>query len=241
MKHYLLTLFIFTLCIDIKAQTPETIIEQHLAALGGPAALDSLETVILEADIVMKAMPDLKNTVHMTIVHRQAYRMEMKTPQVNSTVFMDGNKGWNIARLMGQRKKLQIDSIEACELRYQTDLTSPLHRYREKGYAVSYLGKDTVATGAPAHIFKVEFAPQTSYWCYLDAQTLLEVHRRVEAPVNRKLHTMELTFSDYRLVDGRTKKPYRIVMKNKRGEMTYNYSNIILNPPVDRAKWAMEE
>ncbi|MDX1910838.1 MAG: hypothetical protein SFV22_05095 [Saprospiraceae bacterium] len=239
MQQLFLPILLLAVFQTPNAQNPASIIAKHIEVMGG-TALDSLETAIMEADMAMLIAPDVKNPMRMTIVHQQAYRMELKTAQVVSTVFVSGNKGWNIANLMGQRKKLPIDSVEAGELRYQTDLTGPLHRYREKGYAVSYIGLDTLENKATAYVFKVEFAPQTTYWCYLDTTSLLEVKRRVEVPINRKLHSMELTFSDYRRV-GRVMKPYQIAMQNKRGTITYTYTSILLNPPVDRKALAAEE
>lgn len=239
MKQLFLSVLLLAVFQTSNAQNPASIIAKHIEIMGG-TALDSLETAIMDAEMVMRVAPDLKNQMRMTIIHQKAYRMELKTAQVVSTIFVEGNKGWNVAAFMGQRKKMPIDSVEAGELRYQADLTGPLHRSLEKGYAVSFVGLDTLENKATAYVFKVEFAPQTTYWCYLDTTSLLELKRRVEAPINGKLHTMELTFSDYRPV-GRVMKPYQIAMQNKRGTIIYTYSSILLNPPVDRKAMAAEE
>jgi hypothetical protein len=124
-----------------------------------------------------------------------------------------------------------MDSVETKELSSQKFIDSPLHGWKEKGYVVSLVGTDT-AQGKTAHVFRVEFEPATTYLCYIDSASLLEVRRIIDAPSNGNMLKFEMEFADYQQVSG-VWLPRQMKMTNKKGVMIWEYQDIKLNVPVD--------
>jgi hypothetical protein len=208
----------------------DSIIFAHLAATGG-TAWDSIKTAVMKINLVFANAPDLKTDLTYTISNGQAYRMDMKSSFSETSICVNGNKGWSVAKIGDQLIKQTIDSLETKELSWQKFVGSPLHGWKEKGYVVSLVRTDT-AQGKTAHVFRVEFEPATTYFCYIDSASLLEVRRTIDAPSKGNMLKFEMEFADYQPVSG-VWLPRQMKMTNKKGVMIWEYQDIKLNVPVD--------
>ncbi len=231
-KLLFVALFMCCQTLSESQRAAEEIIAQHLAAKGGSSAWDSVKTAKMDIQVIYTAVAGMESKMTQTIVNLKAHRMDIVGPfKAESTIAFNGNKGWSIGKSMGQTARSTIDSAEVQELKYQTDLAGPLHHYQEKGYKVTYLGKDTVQN-AEAHKIKIELNAATTYYSSIDIKTHLEVKRVIVTPIRGKPATISLYYSDHKTV-GNVVFPHRVEMHNSKGVMVFVYHKIELNLPVD--------
>jgi len=216
----------------------DSLLAQHLTATGG-IAWDSIQTAKFETQVTPRNNPNFSSSITYHIDYLKAHRMDIKNSFSEATICVQGNGGWSVGKFMGETKKESIDNTEAQELKYQMDITGSLHRPKDKGYEIGYIGIDT-AQGLPAYKIQVSFAPGITYCCFLNCKTLLEVKRIVDAPIRGQNTRIEFYYSDFKKVN-QLLVPHRTEMHNRKGVMIFEHREILFNLPLDARLWLKPE
>ncbi len=231
MKHLIFCLPFLFFGTTVSAQTAAEIIEKHLVARGG-SALDSVRNTKMDIEVVLKNAPGMTFKATYSTVMMQSHRIDMSVPNLyDAVICFSGDQGWGVLKKDGKSDLTLMDSAAVQELKYQTEILGPLYQYQQKGYKVEYLGREQVNETETFNI-KVEAANNTTYNCFIDTQTFMEVKRAVIAPSNGQMISVEFYYSDLKPVLG-VIMPFKIEMSNRKGTTYFIFQTIELNTNLD--------
>lgn len=222
-----------------QSPTADELAEKYLAAIGGRAALEKLETRVATGTISM--------SVQGNAISGPA-EMSAKAPNKSRTYFTldltplgaaemvvdqrcDGKAAWVHNSMQGDR------DITGSQLQALVNSTfpSPLLDYRAAGTTLTVVGRETVA-GRPVHV--LEFTPKAGRpsRMFLDAETFLVVRlvSKLEVPEMGGDVEQRTDLEDYRPVDG-VKVPFTIKIATGMQEFAIALSKVEHNKPLDEA------
>jgi len=223
------------------AQTADEIVEKHLAALGGRAALAKLTsrsnvgTITLTTPVgelsgpieVVSQRPNKERTL-ITLDLSALGGAQMTVDQR-----FDGKTGYVIDTLQGNRD-MTGDQLEALK---NGDFPTPLISYKEKGIALKMAGKEK-AGDRDAYVLILEPKTGPVIREYIDADTYLLIRTvvTVDTPETGKFEqTVDLL--DYRDVDG-FKVPFQIKATSAVQNFVVTLTKIEHNKPIDDSLFA---
>ena len=188
------------------AQTADEIVERHLKALGGPAALGKLTSRSISGTITLTTpVGDLTGPIEVLSQapnkSRQLITLDLTSLGAGQMVFdqrFDGATGFVIDSLQGNR---EITGAQL-EMMKNERFPSTFLNYKEAGVAVKLAGKEKVGD-RDAYVLILEPKSGAAVRHYFDAESYLLVRAviTVEAPqVGQFEQTTDLL--DYRDVDG---------------------------------------
>jgi hypothetical protein len=223
------------------AQTADEIVERHLAASGGRAALAKLTsrsnagTITLTTPVgqlsgpieVVSQRPNKERTL-ITLDLTALGAAQMTVDQR-----FDGKTGYVIDTLQGNRD-MTGDQLEALK---NGDFPTPLLSYKEKGIALKMAGKEKVGD-RDAYILILEPKTGPVIREYIDAETYLLTRTvvTVDTPETGKFEqTVDLL--DYRDVDG-FKVPFQIKATSAVQNFVVTLTKVEHNKPIDDSLFA---
>ena len=221
------------------AQTADEVVEKHIAAIGGRAALGKLTSRILTGTItvttpvgefsgpieVMNQAPNKVRTV-----------INLDIPGVAKITIdqrFDGMTGYAIDTLQGNRD-ITGDQLEAMRNGF---FPTPLLNYKENGIGVELTGKEKVGE-RDAYVLVLKPKTGPSVKNFIDATTFLMIRQVVTAdipPVGPLEQTTD--FSDEREVDG-VKIAHKIANSSSAQSFTITVSKVEHNGALDQTLFA---
>ena len=227
-------------------QTVDEIVEKHLAALGGRAALAKLTSRQMTGLIVLSTpVGELRGTVETQAARPNKSRSLIKVdltslgggPMTVDQRF-DGNTGFVIDTMQGNRDV----TGSQLELMKANLFPSPLLNYKEAGVTVELKGREKVGDrDAYALVVTPPAAAQarTPVRFFIDAETYLQSRIVVKVDIPQVGGEIEQTtdFSDYRDVDG-FKVPFTIRAASVVQTYTITFTKVENNPKIDDAVFA---
>jgi Outer membrane lipoprotein-sorting protein len=247
MQSHLTRVLTILLCLvcgrAASAQTADEIIEKHLAALGGRAALAKLTSRQMTGTIVLSTpVGELTGAVETQAARPNKSRSVIKVdlaaiggaPMTVDQRF-DGNTGFVIDTLQGNR---DITGSQL-ELMKANMFPSPLMNYKETGMTVELKGREKVGDrDAYALVITPPASAQsrTPVRFFIDAETYLQSRIVVKVDIPQVGGEVEQTtdFSDYRDVDG-FQVPFRIRASSAVQTYTIAFTKVENNPKIDDA------
>lgn len=233
-----LIVLVFT---PLTAQTADEIVENYLENTGTKANWEKLDAVKYEGSVNMQGMV-IPVTMLQTKEGKQLLKINLQGQEMVQFSF-DGETMWTTNFMTMQPEKSDQEATD--NMKKQTkDFPSPFLNYKDKGFAIELLGKETMDG---AETFKLKLTqepimvdgreePNVSYH-YFDTENFVPI--ATEAQINEgpmKGQMSKSTFSDYEEVDG-LYFPFSINM----GGQPITFTKIILNPEVDMAEFAFPE
>ena len=228
----------FALTVPAAAQTADEIIEKHLAASGGRAALAKLTSRTMTGTIVITSpVGNLGGSIEVQQEAPNKTRTFLKLDltalgagQATSDQRFDGSTAYVTDSFTGNRE-ITGSQVEAMR---NGSFPTPLLNYKENGVAAELIGREPV-DGQEA--FVIRMTPKTGppTRLFIDASTLMLVKTATVLSVPQ-LGEIEqvLEFGDFRDVDG-VKVPYRTRSSNAAQSGTATVTEVRHNVDIDDA------
>jgi hypothetical protein len=226
---FLVAAIAFVTSVSAYAQTVDEIVDKHVAALGGLDKLKGVTTLVTERSLSVQGMEIPTKT---TVVVGKALRTESSVMGNSMIQVVDGTTGWMIRPAMmqgtGEPEDMPADQIK--QQIGQLDPFGGLVNYKEKGNKVELIGKEKVDKNDTYHL-KVTTKDGQVMDEYVDATTYLV--SKVKA--NMGGQDGELSFSDYKPVDGIQFANTMEITNPQMGVLTMVTTKVTVNPKVDDA------
>jgi outer membrane lipoprotein-sorting protein len=241
-KSLAMMTFVALCAVQAHAQTADDVIEKHLAAMGGRAALAKLESRTSTGSISISAQgADLGGSIEIynkaPNKSRSYFRIDMSQFGAGEMVVdqrCDGKTAFASNSMQGDRE------ITGAQLQGMLNATfpSPLLGYKDAGAKAELIGKDKLGDRA---VYVVQFTPKAGPASkqYFDADTYLIVRTVTKMDVPEMGGEIEQTsdLSDYRDVDG-VKIPFKVNVFSSMQTITVTLSKVEHNKPIDDAMFS---
>jgi len=224
------------------AQTADDIVEKHLSALGGRAALEKLKSRSMKGTITVSTpVGDLTGAIE--ILNQQPNKQRTFTQLDLSAVGLgkmiqdqrfDGTSGYVIDTMQGNRD-ITGDQLEAMK---NGSFPNPLLNYKQAGATVELSGKEKVGEReAYVLVFKPKTGPVSR--SYIDAESYLPIKQVVKINVPQVGGEVEQTteLSNFKEVDG-IKVPFQIRTTSAIQTVIVNVTQIEHNTQIDQTLFA---
>ncbi len=220
------------------AQTPDEIVERHLGAIGGRAAMEKLTSRTMTGTITVTIeVGDLVGPLEVTSAlpnkSRTLIALDLSAFGAGKMVYderFDGTSGYLIDTVQGNR---DITGNQLHNLRNEA-FPTPLLDYKRQGASLTLSGKERVGD---REAFVLILTPKTgpAMKRYIDTESNLEI-RTVMTMDSPAIGAFELTtdFQDHREVDG-VKVPFHIRGTSSAQNFTATLTKVTHNQPVDAA------
>lgn len=227
--------------VPSQAQTADEIIEKHLAATGGRAALSKLTSRTAKGSIIIGTpVGDLAGVLEVYAKvpnkSRQFVKLDLSklgAGEVISDQRFDGAVGYQIDSFNGNREITggQLDAMK------NGSFPTPLLSYKENGVSVS-LGERGKVSDKDA--FVLLFTPKTgpAMRAFIDVETFMLVRTMMSVNVPQVGGDLEqvVEFSDYRDVDG-VKVAFAITSTNSLQTIKASLTEVTHNTDIDDASF----
>src|SRR5215831_3772698 len=220
------------------AQTADDIVEKHLAALGGRAAMEKLKSRSMKGTITVSTpVGDLTGAIE--ILNQQPNKQRTFTQLDLSAVGLgkmiqdqrfDGTSGYVIDTMQGNRD-ITGEQLEAMK---NGSFPNPLLDYKQAGATVELSGKEKVGEReAYVLVFKPKSGPVAR--SYIDAESYLPIKQVVKINVPQVGGEVEQTteVSNFKEVDG-VKIPFQIRTTSAIQTVMVNVTQVEHNTQIDQ-------
>ena len=225
--------------VTAQAQTADEVVEKHLTALGGRAALGKLESRWAAGSIIVSTQGmDLAGSVEIYAKAPNKTRsyIRLDLSAVGGTEMIidqrcDGKTAFASNSMQGDRE------ITGSQLQNMLNgsFPTPLLKYKDAGTKVELAGKEKVGM---RDAFVLKYTPKVGPASkqYFDAETYLLIRTVITLDAPEMGGAMEQTtdLSDYREVDG-VKMAFSIQTVNSAQTVTIRLEKVEQNKPLDDA------
>lgn len=217
------------------ALTADEVVAKALAANGGQAALDAINTQKATGKVMTQGLE-----IAMTMTYARPGRMRVDATVMGMTIVQcfDGTGGWSVNPMSGSQDAQPMSEVETKMFKLQSDLIPPYVDCAKKGYTVEYVGPEDVE-GTPAHRLRVDTKQNVVLDFWFDAESFLLLKQNSKVSIDQGEFETQSYPSDYRQQDGLTI-PFSI--ETRRGDQVMTqivFDKIETNVPVDEAIFTM--
>ncbi|MBT8237305.1 MAG: outer membrane lipoprotein-sorting protein [Croceitalea sp.] len=248
MKTFKLSIaaFLFVLALPLQAQTADEILANYFENIGGLENLKNIEGMKMTAAVNQQGM-EIPLEIYQLKDGRQMTVITFQGKQIKQGVF-DGETLWSHNFMTMKAEKSDAEQTANFKLN-MNDFPDTFIDYKEKGYTVELLGKETL-DGAETFKIKLVKEPITvdgnqeddiSFY-FFDTENFVPIAVQAEIKSGpAKGQMSESTMSDYQEVDG-LYFPFSMTQGVKGGQsQPITISKIELNPTMDTAEFAFPE
>ncbi|WP_271766446.1 LolA-like protein [Aquimarina algiphila] len=237
----ILVAFVLAISSSFYAQTADEIINNYFENTGGKENWEKLKGIEMIGVMKMQNM-EIPFEQVATKDGKQVVTIELQGNRMVWSAF-DGETSWQRNQMTMEAEKSDNEATENIKKQVK-DFPDPLLNYKEKGYTVELIGKETIDG---TETFKVkltkdpilingESKPNISHY-YFDTENFVPII--IESEINEgpmKGQTVKSSVSDYQEVNG-VYFPFTISNQFQ----TMGFKEIKLNPEVDTAVFAFPE
>ncbi|WP_350285911.1 outer membrane lipoprotein-sorting protein [uncultured Croceitalea sp.] len=240
------TLLIFTVAISVQAQTADEIIDNYFENTGGIDNWKNITGMKMTAKVNQQGM-EIPLEIYQMKDGRQMTLISFQGKEIKQGVF-DGETLWSHNFMTMKAEK--SDAEETANFKLETnDFPDSFMDYKEKGYTVELIGKETI-DGAETFKIKLTKEPITvdgnqeddvSFY-FFDTENFVPIAVQSEiksGPMKGKMS--ETTMSDYQEVEG-LYFPFSMSQGVKDGQsQPITIDTIELNPNIEASAFAFPE
>lgn len=226
--------------VPASAQTAEEVIANYLENTGGAEAWNDLQGLKYVGSANAQGMT-IPIEYYLTKDGKQLLKINLQGQEIVQFSF-DGEKMWNTN--FQTMKAEEADAEATHNMKNQAmDFPDPFVNYKEKGYSVELIGKETMEG---TETFKIKLTrkpllvdgneePNVSFF-YFEAENFVPIATENEVKQGpMKGQVVKDTMSDYQEVEG-LYFPFAITMG---GGQPVTITEIVVNPEIDEAMFAM--
>ncbi len=229
----LIVALIIGIIAPTQAQTADEIIDTYLENTGGKENWKKLTGTKMVAQVNQGGMV-IPVTIYSGNKGEQAVVIELQGKTITQFAF-DGETMWSTNFMTMKAEKSDKETTDNMKLS-TNDFPNPFIDYKEKGYTVEYLGKETKEgtetfkvqlTTEPVSLNGVE-SPSISYY-YFETENYVPIMVETTQGANKTTVTM----SDYQEVDG-----LYFPFSMSQGPQPIEIKEIVLNPEIEATLFA---
>ena len=225
---FVASLFLF--CAFAQAQNAEEIVAKHLAATGGDKWA-KIQTIKMEAKISAEAAAGMNILWTMTASRDKAARMDVSVMNMSQITVVKGDQGWSTNPFAGKTDPEPMTADQVSSMKDMTDIDGTLVGYKEKGYALEYVGTEDV-DGTEALKIKITKPKKTEY-SFFDPSNFYEIKRVDVEDVDGKTVENAVLYSNFKEQDGIVLPFSMQQVGGAMGNATITLTTVTFNPPVD--------
>ncbi|QNJ98712.1 outer membrane lipoprotein-sorting protein [Constantimarinum furrinae] len=225
----------------VNAQNVDEIIANYFENTGGVDNWNNLESIKFVGSVNAQGMT-IPIEMYQTKDGKQLLKINIQGQEMTQFSF-DGETMWTTNFMTMQPEKSDAEATENMK-KQSGNFPSPFLNYKEKGYTVELIGKETMEgtetykvklTQLPVMADGVETPNITTY--YFEAENFVPIATEAEAMVGpMKGQKFTDTMSDYQEVDG-LYFPFAMTM----GGQPVTITEIVINPEIDEAMFVFPE
>lgn len=230
------------LAVPAQAQTADEVIEKHLAAMGGRAAMEKLQNRVATGTITVTVQgTPLAGSIEMYSSvpnkSRMSFRMDLSAMGAGEIVVdqrCDGKTAWASNSMQGDRD-LTGTQLQAMVNEY---FPTPLLGYKARGAKVEIAGKETVGTRPAIVVLFTPAAGHPSKY-FFDAETYLPLQEVTKQDVPEAGGEVEskVLIEDLRTVDG-VKVPFSVKIANPMQDIAITLDKVEHNKTIDETMFS---
>jgi hypothetical protein len=181
------------------AQTANELVAKNLAARGGAAAFDALESVKFDGTVIFPGDFQLKYEEIRT--RAGDVRVDLSLQGLTVVQAWNGQSGWRINPFEGRKDAERMSDDEARSLADTGSVRGPLLNAAKQGSTVTYLGREDF-DGTNAYKLKVAEKDGDEFVYLLDPDSMLEIRMTETRKVRGAPQVFEYEYGDYEKVAG---------------------------------------
>jgi hypothetical protein len=189
--------FVFIMLLFIGAgafaQTADDIISKYLDAIGGKEKLAAIKNIYMEGSVDANGQ---QITIKIWNVNKTSARSEYTVMGMTGYNIITKDSGWNFNPFGGGKVAEPMTSDQVKRAQIGLDAQSPLLNYKDKGYKVSYKGKDDV-DGSDAYKLELVVNDSLTTTYFIDPTTYYIMREKTKTKANGKEEEGQEDFSNY--------------------------------------------
>ena len=218
------------------AQSTEEILAKHEAAMGGEDKWATVKTAVIKNKFSVQGM-DIESKTSLVI--GKSFRTEVEVMGNKIITVIDGDKGWmNRPAMMGgtgEPEDMPADQVKMAGS--QKTLGSILTNAKKDGYKIELVSKEKL-DGADVYLLTVTKPSGEDSKVYVSTATNFVVKTQAKVQVNGQEVDSEVSFSNYKMVNGLAF-PHTVETPSPMGgTMAVETVSVEINPTIDSAIFA---
>ncbi|MBD2702414.1 DUF4292 domain-containing protein [Spirosoma sp. BT702] len=237
MKKQLIT-FVALVALPVLtfAQTADEIIEKNIAATGGADKIAAVKTFQFDQSISIMGM-DM--TGKSTVVVDKSIRNDVTVMGQQMTTVVDGDKGWTINPMQGGTSPQPLPDDQLKTQKGNMHLFgTDLFVAKDKKYPIEFVGKEKLGD---KDVFNLKVTrPEGVANYFIDATTYQIAGMNAKVTLQGQTSDIKIKYGNYKPMEG-LNLPTSLDLENPSmpGPLTITVSNVVFNPKVDPAIFAM--
>jgi hypothetical protein len=192
-----LTVLFLVLGTTLPAQSVEEILKEHFSAIGQDNML-KLNTQRLSGKMVQSGL----EIPFIQMGKRPAkVRVEGTFQDLTFIQTFNGKEGWSINPFAGVTDPQQMTDDDLKGMRYQADMDGMLWNWNEKGYTVTFDGKEDME-GTSCFKLKLETKEGDTFTYYIDSDSYILLRTNTKMKIMGNETESDTYFSNYSMVEG---------------------------------------
>jgi hypothetical protein len=212
----------------LSAQNADEIIAKHIEAHGGEKKWEKVESIKITGEFT--AFSETKDFLSIKTKSGQYYS-NLHLGQYEVFEAFNGKEGWTIDPWQEIEYPRELNSDEVSVFLQKAEFFTPFFKYKEKGHAVEFIGKDNV-DGVHVFVLKLTRKNGKAETWYLNSETYLEYKCESDWLDFARALPAESYFDDFRTVDGLVL-PFYIERTFWQRDRVTQIENVEINTKVD--------
>ncbi len=218
--------------------TADQIVQKHVAALGGAAKLNAIQTLVVTGKASILGQTDAPLTI--LVKRPNLMRLEMTFQGQKIVQAFDGVTAWTINPAAGEEPRRSSDEDTRAAQESSDFIGGNLVDYKSKGNTVELVDKEEI-DGVAVYKLKLTKKNGSVEYDYLDAASFLPVKTQGRRTQLGQEILYESKIGNYKPVEG-VPMPFSLTqLVNGRLAMEITIEKMDANVPIDQAVFKMPE
>ena len=178
------------------AQTVDEILAEHYNAVGQEKLL-ATNTLMMKGKIVQQSFE-----IPFTSFQKRPmnFRSEAEFQGMKISSGFDGTMGWSVNPMTGSTDPQPMTEEQIDRMKIQADYDGLFYNYKEKGYTVEFIGKETV-DDIETYVLKLTRPNGDVVTSYIDAENYVLLKSKSKMKIQGVDTETEVIFSNYKFVN----------------------------------------